>query len=503
MNQKQEKVVDENKEISLDTRIQDLALPVRTKRRLCWHGINTLQDLLNIDYQEIKHIKSIGEKHLIELRNYINSLGYQLLNEKLTTSEKREKLKNEGCVLLEDYNLSSQVYLTLYRNDIYTLDDLVEYGIKVYDLKGFGPNRQQELREKLQELNIQLENKEKQKVKSLLEHVKSNPNLTRENLPDEIASIKIQDLDLSNRIKTYFKYNKITTLGQLLNTDYETIKGINKLGEVSLNELKNYIHRIGFTLLNEEEDISGVIQDFGVIQELREKGADLLENYGLSSKVCDPLYQHGIYTLEDVLASEEVFYVKGLTQTGRKELLAKVLTLVSKKTPGKEQAHPTDIASTKKNPNFWIRTGLEYTANVEIAELGLTVKIYNILIRNNIQTLEDLVNYGPSVFQLDGLTFEDKEKIKKILAEYDIEFLTDDNDVMSSSYEETLQDIKKENEMIQIRYQRKKQLLKEYNDLMQERSSLLEKEAELDRKLEENLLKMQEEVKGKSYVRSK
>lgn len=505
MDQIEEKVMlEESEKISLDTKIEDLDLSVRIKRRFQWNGINTLQDLLNTDYQKIKSFAYLGDKYLKKLKDYIHSLGYQLLNEEPLASEKREELKNKEFILLEDFGFSSQIYLTLYRNDIFTLEDLVEYGIKVYDLKGFGPNRRKELREKLQELNIQLENKEKQKVESLLEYVKNNPDLTRENLPEEFASIKIQDLDLSNRIKKCFKYKEIYTLGQLLNTDYETITRINNLGVASLKELKNYIHSIGFTLLNEEQDI------YEVIQELREKGINFLENYGLSAKVCLPLYRQGIYTMEEVLAkNEEAFYVKWLTQTGRKELLEKLLQLGLKSDLKEksviEETHSLGVDSDKKEMKFFVRTGLEMIPDLDIVELNFTVKVYNILIRNGIYTLEDLVNYGPAVYQLKGLSFDDAAIIKDILKKYDIEFLIEgEEDVpMNDSYVEVLQDMKNENEMIQIRCQRKEQLLKEYNDLMQERVSLLEKEAELDRRIEEQIFRMQEEMKGKSYVKGK
>lgn len=122
-------------------------------------GIYTLGDLLRTDYEILAKAWNMGEKKLQDLKDYIHSLGYTLKGEKLNLEEIKNSIKAQGGKLLEEIIDESKIYLTLYRNGIYTLEDLLNYGSEVYNIKGFGPTRQKLLKQKLKELNIVLADK--------------------------------------------------------------------------------------------------------------------------------------------------------------------------------------------------------------------------------------------------------------------------------------------------------------------------------------------------------
>ncbi len=145
-------------EVVDNTLITELAISEYIKKRLIRADINTLGELLAIDFNQLKKIRNLGRINIIELKNYIHSLGYTFINEDNYLSEIIEQKKKQGLKLLEDYGFSSRVYLTLYANDIYTLEDLIKFGPSVNQLKNFGPLRQQELLDRMQELGVYFKN---------------------------------------------------------------------------------------------------------------------------------------------------------------------------------------------------------------------------------------------------------------------------------------------------------------------------------------------------------
>ena len=143
-------------EVVDNTLITELAISEYIKKRLIRADINTLGELLAIDFNQLKKIRNLGRINIIELKNYIHSLGYTFINEDNYLSEIIEQKKKQGLKLLEDYGFSSRVYLTLYAN--YTLEDLIKFGPSVNQLKNFGPLRQQELLDRMQELGVYFKN---------------------------------------------------------------------------------------------------------------------------------------------------------------------------------------------------------------------------------------------------------------------------------------------------------------------------------------------------------
>lgn len=153
-------LTEEDTNISLEL----LDLSGNSKNRLKETGVHTLGDLLNFDYQELFRIRNLGERGIREIRDYVHSFGYTLKNETPFLEEVREEKRKQEVELLEDLGLSKTVYMMLYKNEIWTLEDLLNYGPNVFKIKNFGPLRRQELAEKMKDLNVTFSKSEKGEV---------------------------------------------------------------------------------------------------------------------------------------------------------------------------------------------------------------------------------------------------------------------------------------------------------------------------------------------------
>lgn len=129
------------------TLIKNIPLKEGIKNALRRNGIICLDDLLKLDYEEIVKIKGIGPNRIKELRDYIHSLGYTFINERKTTREIKEEYKKLGIPTLEEVlGVDHRVLSPLYKNGIYTLDDLFKYGKKVLELDGIGASTSIQIR---------------------------------------------------------------------------------------------------------------------------------------------------------------------------------------------------------------------------------------------------------------------------------------------------------------------------------------------------------------------
>ena len=149
--------------------------------------IYTWGELLTTDYEEILKARNIGEHYMEVLKEYVHSKGYVLKNEEESLREILIKKRNEGIRLLEEDIKSPKVYLILYRNGIYTLEDLVAYGPKALELPGYGPLRRKELVDKMKELGVEFQvdkivNREKSTVptQTLVDEVRRENKAIRE-----------------------------------------------------------------------------------------------------------------------------------------------------------------------------------------------------------------------------------------------------------------------------------------------------------------------------------
>lgn len=112
-----------NKEI-LQITLKDLGIKKRTRKRLSLYNIETLEDLLQIDYEDLTKIRQLGIGGLKEIKGALHNAGYKIKNEDKSQEVQKEKLKQEGKVLLEELGFSPQAYSLLYREGIFTLQQL-------------------------------------------------------------------------------------------------------------------------------------------------------------------------------------------------------------------------------------------------------------------------------------------------------------------------------------------------------------------------------------------
>ena len=142
-----------NKEI-LQITLKDLGIKKRTRKRLSLYNIETLEDLLQIDYEDLTKIRQLGIGGLKEIKGALHNAGYKIKNEDKSQEVQKEKLKQEGKVLLEELGFSPQAYSLLYREGIFTLQQLNNRWREIPIIKGYGPNRQRQLLDQLTILGV-------------------------------------------------------------------------------------------------------------------------------------------------------------------------------------------------------------------------------------------------------------------------------------------------------------------------------------------------------------
>ena len=136
--------------------IKNLELPERLYKKLSWNYIFYLGDLLAIDPYRIN---GVGEKTIIELKNHLYSLGFSMKNvEPIFKREIIDDYRKKGIQIIQDFlDVDPQTISILYKNGIYTLDDLLRFGQGVFNLERMGPFRQKQLKDAMSAKGISFE----------------------------------------------------------------------------------------------------------------------------------------------------------------------------------------------------------------------------------------------------------------------------------------------------------------------------------------------------------
>ena len=110
-----------------------------------------------------------------------------------------------------------------------------------------------------------------------------------------MKNIKVADMPFSQSLKNILiYYGKIFDLNDLLSRDYLEIKSLKAITDRDIWLIKDYVHRLDCTLLNEFlslEDRKNIY---------RKEGKQVLEDLNIPSNVYSCFYSVGLYTLEDV-----------------------------------------------------------------------------------------------------------------------------------------------------------------------------------------------------------
>ena len=239
--------------------IDELEVSKRVKNALKNNGINNLGELLDTDYSVLEGISYFGPNCLSELKRYIHALGLQLKNEVISVEDKYDELNAKGIRLIQDdLLLSGDVVNLLNRNGIFTLQDLIDNGDKVYHLTRMGKVRSDELRNALAKRGIDLENPTDEKIEEPVsteiteESVLAGPadekledTFVPSFLPSEdvIEKIKQENSSIKERLeqkeKLISEYDKlIEEKNELLKKEQELDQKLSKSLEM-LQSLKN------------------------------------------------------------------------------------------------------------------------------------------------------------------------------------------------------------------------------------------------------------------------
>lgn len=127
-------------------------------------------------------------------------------------------------------------------------------------------------------------------------------------------------------------------------------------------------------------------------------------------------------------------------------------------------------------------------------------KVYLILYRSGIYTLEDLVAYGPKALELPGYGPKRRKELVDKMKELGIEFQVDvivDGEKGTEPTRTLVEEVRRENNELRERVEQKSALLLEYEELIKERAELMVREKELDNLIDSKL----KELGGNAYVK--
>lgn len=224
-----------------NTPVSELELPTAIKNILIkqLHAY-TLGDLLTTDYEKIIMARNLGETHLGILKNYVHGLGYTLKDEQPTLKETIKALKEQGVPLLEETISNARLYNLLYKNGIYTLTDLLNFGPDVCKLSGFGPLKQQELIDKMNELNITF-NSSPITIEQKPEKLSTTPDPVATADPTELQILQLEEDNNAIRIRIEKKQALLEKYNCLIQEREQLIqreKELDQLIEVKVKEMK-------------------------------------------------------------------------------------------------------------------------------------------------------------------------------------------------------------------------------------------------------------------------
>ena len=166
--------------------------------RIIWglrkKGIEFLGDLLTTDYADIEEINNIGVTSLMQLKKFVHDLGYTLKNEDKLAEEVLRQYSDLGIPLVGDVlELDVRISNCLYRNNIYTIDDLINYGSDVFKLKGIGEKAITILQKTMEEKGIVFSNS--------ASNMDGLNNLKNEVSDDDVINAKKENEEKEKRIR--------------------------------------------------------------------------------------------------------------------------------------------------------------------------------------------------------------------------------------------------------------------------------------------------------------
>lgn len=138
--------------ISLDTSLSDLNISIRTRNCLFCMNIMTIRDVLSYSKCELLKVRGIGINGVTEIDSLMRMLGYSLKYDKRNNSD--DDALNTSIKYL---NLPTKLQNVLFRNGIFTVEELITYcSDDLLKIGGIGPKGVEDIESTLHALGYQL-----------------------------------------------------------------------------------------------------------------------------------------------------------------------------------------------------------------------------------------------------------------------------------------------------------------------------------------------------------
>lgn len=235
-------VSEKNEDGSIDPSkfyVHDFEVDGFLKGALYRNNIKTLDDLLKFEPDDLFKLRGLGREGLTELKEYLSKF-----NSKFQTIKKSE-FNEDGTVnpskfYVHDFEVSTAVQNSLYRNGVETLEDLLEVDIdELLTFYGFGEHRLKELSDFLSKYGYK---------KFSIKGIKTNEDGTVNLKETHIGDLKLRDKIINTLVR-----NNIRTLEDLLKLDYNALKNIPKFDDDCILDLEIALNELGYSIKGFEE----------------------------------------------------------------------------------------------------------------------------------------------------------------------------------------------------------------------------------------------------------
>ncbi len=180
--------------------LDDLNISTTIRRGLrSSFNVNTLGELLTeVEYSRLDRARNMGVRNIRMLKDYLHGIGCHMKEEELLLDEKLDQLRASGALLLENFFTDGKIYCTLYKHNIFTLDDLLNYGDDVLSIPGFGERRQAVLKDRMKELNLNFGQSQKVNREDVLATIPASflDNLTQQ----DVLGLEQENADTLERV---------------------------------------------------------------------------------------------------------------------------------------------------------------------------------------------------------------------------------------------------------------------------------------------------------------
>ena len=314
-----------------------------------------------------------------------------------------------------------------------------------------------------------------------------------------LKKIDVRYFDVSTKVRNALYRANYNTLNDILVSDIDSLLKVRNLGEAGVNEVLDFVHSLGFRLIDEEKNKDDEKYSDFKEMDIHEIKISYLP---LTTRTKNVLKKSGIKTLSDLLSYSTVS-INSINNLGDKGVI-EVLEFIMKN--GYKLADQVAIETTNK----------EMLTDMKIRDLPFSSRTRNALLYAKIETFNDIISKSKSdLSKIRGLGKKGIEEIEDFVHSKGFKFINEDlykkisktNENTNSNLPninkkdlDSLKKVKKESEDRIKEKEEKSRLLDEYIELLDEQEKLKKLEADLDKRIKEkeaklNSLKLKKEKK--------